>query len=923
MSDDSSREPKPSDSPAPSTPPSQPEQPHAPGDVTNPPQNQQQQNQFQQQQQQYYPTHESFRTIQRHLPNVASTNDLFADYRPSLNVHDEVMDDSLALRPHWRPLAEELRQLDIEGMDRRSKQIQRTIHQNGIAYSAYGDPSVRDQHLQLDPLPLIIADQEWSQIETALKQRAELLNQLLADLNGPQNLLRDGILPVDVLWQHPHYQLPNHGLPCPGGRHLHVYSAELVRSPQGNWWVQSDRTDSPSGSGFALENRIAISRAFPDAFRRCNVKRLASYFISLKEQLTDIAKTNTDNPHIAILSAGAGSSRFFEDSFLARYLGFTLVETNDLVVRSGRVMLKTLSGLSPIDVIFRRHQSNTLDPLELGGGIPGVPGILQVIRDENVVVVNAPGSGLVESPIFMAFMPRICRALMDSDLKLPGVATWWGGEKKSLELMLDRIDQIHLLPAYRTRKLPGESRKRANSRMAKPTQTERLSRQERIELIRANPSAWVGQEMIACSSTPVFQDGRLSAGYLTIRTFLTAKKRSWHALPGGLVRISHSPFDVSRQPFQGGGTKDAWVLSDVPVEPTSLLRKPNDQLKPVRSRGFVPSRIADNLCWLGRYLERADASARLLRAIAVRLTGESDPEDSVELPMLLRALTASGQLDKKLIRQDLKNHLPTIQALLVKQAINHNVSHSLRFQIDQVVALAGTVRDRLSSDAWRIVSEMSGSFGNYQASQCDLIDLLNIIDKLVVGLAAFSGFVSESMTRTNAFNFLNIGRHLEHSLQLTALIKNCIVVDRNVTGELLQSILEVADSELTYRSRYYANLQLPAVMDLLIADELNPRSLAYQLKKLYANLEQLPESVGEEQSLDRKLTDTMLTNVMSADMFDICKVDASGHSQELNQLIASIEQTLPQISTSISNRFFVHSGTIHQLVVEPLDDQED
>ena len=887
-------------------------------------QSQQQQNQFQQQQQQFSAMPELPKPgqsqSQSQSQGALSGTDFFARYHPAPNVYDEVRNTPQDLRPSWNVLAEELGRIGEAGMERRWKQIRRMLHQNGIAYSAYGDPAVRELHLQLDPLPHLIKTPEWNQIDEALKQRAELLNLMLADLYGPRTLLSDGVLPADILFNHPHYHLPYHDLPTPGGKHLHFYAAEVIRSPQGNWWIKSDRTGSPGGSGFALENRIAISRAFPDCFRRCNVQRLAPYFMALRDNLSSLAKTNQDNPHIAILSAGTKSARYFEDSFLARYLGLTLVETSDLVVRSGRVMLKTLAGLVPIDVIFRRQQSNSLDPLELGGGAAGIPGILQVIRDEKVVVVNAPGSGLVESPVFMAFMPMICKALLKCDLKLPGVATWWGGDPNSLTLMLDRIDELHLVPAFRVRTVIGQNPKSAGGRQGIPKslKPETMTRDERISLLRNHPNEWVGQEKVARSSTAVWRDGNLCPGYLSMRTFLTSKEDSWQSLPGGLVRISSTPHESLRNPFEDGGTKDGWVLTDGPVSPQSFIKKPGEPLEPVRSNGFLPSRIADNLCWLGRYLERADASARILRAVLTRLTSETDPNDTIELPGLVKALALSGQIDVGYAIKEFSDKLPPIETSLIVNTLNPDDPHSIRFQVDQILMLAGTVRDRLSSHTWRIVQELGSDIKRCEPKTCDLVDLLDVIDSLIVGLAAFGGFVSEFMTRSHGYRFLNFGRRLEHALQITTLLKNCFANEKEVSGELLESILEISDSGLTYRSRYYANLQLPAVLDLLLVDELNPRSLAFQLRKLDENLQLLPGISDDATAAnDQQLAADVIASVQTTEVVELSKVDADGKRPALLELFDSIEKRLPEISTLISNRFFVHSGPVKQMIVDP------
>lgn len=857
-------------------------------------------------------------------------NGFFDGYRSPQGVYDENLDGAGNLRPFWQPLEAELQRIGSSGMERRWNQMRRRRYQHGIGYSAYGDASVRERHLQLDPLPHLLPQSQWNEIEDGLKQRADLLNLMLADLYGPRTLLTGGVLPKDVLFDHPHYQLPYHGLPTPGDRHLHLYAAELIRSPRGGWWVMSDRTDSPSGSGFALENRVVVSRAFRSEMRRCNVRRMAPYFIALREHLVGLAKSNKENPHIVLLSAGVGSASYFEDSFLARYLGFTLVENNDIVVRSGTVMLKTLAGLVPIDVIVRRQQGNTLDPLELGGGAPGIPGILQVIREENVVVVNAPGSGLVESPIFMAFMPRLCKALLGVDLKLPGIATWWGGEANSLELMLDRIDNVRLMPAFRQRTVVGWRRKAqgAGKFNLKSVRPESMSREERIELVRSDPKSWVAREKIARSSTAVWENGALKSEHLSMRAFLTASGDSWHSLPGGLTRVSDSKFEPVGFSFGNGGTKDAWVLADKPVEPTSLLPTSGNLLPTSRTKGALPSRVADNLCWLGRYLERADASARLLRAVVSRMTDESNPDDSVEMPILIRALALDGQIDASYAISELAQKLPPLDHSLAAAVLDGSDPGSLRSQVERVVSVGSSVRDRLSSDAWRVVQQMGASFNSEEPEQLDLADTLDLADALIANLAAFSGLVNETMTRTDMFRFLNIGRRMEQSMQMTLLIKHCLLhsdawKSKKVPGRVLEAILEIADSSLTYRSRYFASLQLHAVLDLLLIDEMNPRSLAFQLVMLEVNLDALPGNAGQSSLADDcRLAKDAIESIRSVDVIALSQMDSNGNRSDLSALVSKIEEHLPKISTSISNRFLVHSGPVSQLIADDLDDSE-
>jgi uncharacterized circularly permuted ATP-grasp superfamily protein/uncharacterized alpha-E superfamily protein len=866
--------------------------------------------QFQQQQQQLSSSADSV------LPDQSTSVSFLGGYSAPPVGFDEHMAGG-QVRPYWDRLNAHFTDIGAEGMERRVKQIRRLVHQNGIAFSSYGDPAIRDNHLQLDPVPHLLPAAEWANVKNALSQRANVLDRLLADLSGPRQLIRDGVIPQEVLFRHPHYQVPYQDIPPVHGRYLHLFAAELFRSPKGDWWVMADRTDSPGGWGFALENRLAISRAFPTEFRLSNVERLASFFIALREHLKEVAQTNRDNPHIAVLSAGTGSKSYFEDSYLARYLGLTLVEAKDLVVRDNRVMLKTLAGLTPIDVILRRQQGNQIDPLESGSNAPGISGILQAARQGNVSIVNAPGSGLVESPVFMAFMPRICQALMGTELSLPGVATWWAGESASQELILDRIDELELKPAYRQRSVLG-----VEDRSTKSVDPTTLSRQKRSELIKNQPGEWVAQERIERSSAAVWQDGKLQSGYISLRSFLVASESGWKAMPGGLVRVSENPHEPTVNPFEGGGAKDAWVLNDKPAKPISLLKGGSPvfgaAIRTSRGGGHLSSRMADNLCWLGRYFERTDAAARLLRSVVSRLTGENDPADLNELPVLIRALASDGRIDPMLAIKEVQPFMPTMDSVLSRFTLDRSDSNTLRSLVDLIVSQAAKVREGLSSDAWRTIKRVSDNFESATPESCTPGELLDLTNDLILNLASFSGLVNESMTRNFSLCFLNIGRRLEHSLQIIGLLKHTLLHEGQVSSELMEAVLQTSDSIMTYRSRYYANLQPAAILDLLLVDESNPRSLAFQLVHLKENLDLLPspqESSGFAKY--QRLAMDALHRIRMVDIFKLGDSYSKGERKPLARTLDGVEALLPDVYRAVSNRFLIHSGPTQQLVTEP------
>jgi len=887
------------------------------GDQGNPDFNsgQLQRQQIQQQQQ--------FQSAVAGLESVSTSARFFDNYVAPAGLYDEIRDATGQLRPQWLEIDESLGRLSPEVFQRRLTQIRRFIHQNGIVFSSYGDPNDRKNHLQLDPIPQVIDAQTWETISVGLKQRAQVYNLMLEDIYGPQKLLSEGVIPPKAVFDHPYFEPALEDVKPSGGRYLHFYAAQLVRSPLGKWWVVSDRTDAPGGSGFALENRLAISRTFPNEFRDANAHRLAGYFIQMKEFLRSLGSTNRSAPHVVMLTAGTGSASYFEDAYLSQYLNITLVESPDLTVRKNCVMLKTLGGLVPIDVIYRRQHCSGLDPLEQGTTGPGVAGIFQAARAGNVAISNPPGSGMVESPIFMTFLPRICQALLGTQLQLPGVGSWWGGEANSLKLIRERIDELELVAAYRARTPYG-------SKMAHSNNTDGLTRGEKLALLDKAPHLWCGQERILRSSSSVWSDGVLTPEYLSLRTFLVANadksgnvigdaddktiEDEYTVMPGGLSRLTDTPDEPIRRPFQGGGVKDCWVLSDDIVEPISLLDSSRTTTVTHRDDYYISSRTADNFCWLGRYLERCDTTARLVRAVLKRLTGESRPSEVRELPSLVRALAAEGGVDAGYAVPELRRQLPDLEKTITDCFTNNKETNSLRSLVDQFYFVGTEVREQLSSDAWRIVQHVREGFLIERFTNSDLAEHMEITDEFLVDLAALSGFISESMTRTHGFRFLNIGRRIERALQIIRLVKNCFLYKDHINDEVLAATLEVADSFMTYRSRYQSNLELENVLTLMLTDEENPRSLVYQLLSLDQSVQSLPILTKTKTlPMHQRLSMEALHSARMVEMLELCKLDGDGQHTGIVDLSNSMESILPQLSVAISNQYFIHSGPINQM----------
>jgi uncharacterized circularly permuted ATP-grasp superfamily protein/uncharacterized alpha-E superfamily protein len=836
-----------------------------------------------------------------------------------------MMDAAGQPRPHWQSFLRALGGLGLGELRRRWDEAKQLIRENGVAYDIHGDPRGLGRPWELDPIPLVIAPAEGDAIEAALVQRARLLELILADVYGPQKLLQGGLVPAELVFAHRGFLRPCHGLRMLGNRHLHLYAADIGRSPDGQFWVLADRSQAQAGAGYALENRIVLSRMLPDVFRECQVHRLALFFHSVRETLTAIAPHNRDNPRVVLLTPGPYSPTYFEHAYLARYLGYTLAEGGDLTVRDNRVFLKLLGGLAPVDVILRRLDDDQCDPVELcGDSLLGVPGLVQAVRAGNVVVANPLGSGLVETPALMPFLPELCRQLLGQDLRMPSVPAWWCGTPSGLDHVLSHLPRLVIKSAFPQNgfePIVGE-------------QLDENQRQALADRMRARPRDYVGQERITLSTTPVLVGDRLEARHLLLRAFLAAVDDSFTAMPGGLARVAPSADALVVTTARGGGSKDTWVLSVGPVSTFSLLQPTAQPVELSRGGGDLPSRAADNLFWLGRYVERADGKVRLLRGIVARLTEKSGVADAPELPVLIRALGAAAP-GFTIAQDQALAPLTAPEEELLALIFDPRREESLESVLAAVHRVAGMVRDRLSTDTWRILQSLDllaiGSQGPETTTQADgqtadsrpalllpgrmtLSEVLAMLDRRVVGLAAFGGLAMESMTRGQAWRFLDMGRRLERSMHTLVLVRRTLVAVSSSEGPLLEALLEVAESSMTYRRRYRSSLDTAGVVDLLLADESNPRSLAFQLVALSEHVQNLPMGTAQPRRCpEQRLMMAVLTALRLADIDVLARANDAGVRVDLDDLIQRFETDLPVLSDTITRSYLSHATASRQL----------
>jgi uncharacterized circularly permuted ATP-grasp superfamily protein/uncharacterized alpha-E superfamily protein len=812
-------------------------------------------------------------------------------YQPEEGFYDEVLQPSGQIRPHWRGLTESIVSLGEGGFRERWKEGQRLIHDHGITYNVYGDPQSTDRPWPLDPVPLVMDPGEWRSIEAAVAQRARLLNSILADAYGPQRLVKDRQLPAELLYPNPGFLRPCQGIAVPGGTFLHLYSADIARAPNGNWWVLADRTQAPSGAGYALENRLVCSRVLPDVFKTSNVQRLAGFFQAYRETLTGLAANQRDNPRIVLLTPGPYNETYFEHAFLARYLGFTLVEGGDLTVRDNHVYLKTLGGLLPVDVIVRRQDAGFCDPLELRPeSMLGIPGLVQAVRCGNVAIANALGSGLVESAAPSAFYPSLCRQLLGEELKMPTVATWWCGQEGPLSYVASQLHNLVVKPVFPR---PGDQ----------PIFGARLTEAERRQLVskmRAEPGKWVAQEQVALSTVPVWEDGTLAPRHVVVRVYAVAHAGDYKVMPGGLTRVTPSLDNLVVSVQRGGGSKDTWVLGSKAEEQLTLLPPASHRLPVSRATFDLPSRVADNLFWLGRYVERVEAMVRVTRSMLPRLTQESDPTQASGLQAGSRILSHQGYIKRS--REPLESEL---LALLYDGARRGSLGHSIHL----IHSVVWPMRDRISTDAWRILTRLDQQFAAEPPPEAlRLSAALDLLNQTVITLAAFSGLTLESMTRGEGWRFLDIGRRLERSLQMIELLRHGLASDPTVTRGELEAVLEIADSTLTYRARYQTSMQTDLVLDLLLIDEANPRSLVFQVARLAEHIEQLPESRSRiRRPAEARLLLRLLANVQLAEVNELAAPET------LQAFLHKAAADFRQLSEILTRTYFNHAVTSHRL----------
>ena len=761
----------------------------------------------------------------------------------------------------------------------------------------------------LDPIPFVIEASEWSSLYAGMQQRMQVLDLLLQDVYGEQRLLADGVLPSELIYGCPAYMRPaKRPRTSMSVRKLYLYAAQISRTSNGDWQVMADRTQGPSGCGHAVENRIAMSRILSEDFQKMQVQRLAGFFSSLRQSLQDAAPIREKNARSALLSPGVKSQTYFEDAYLARYLGYTLTQTTDLTVRGGAVYLKTLGGLVRIDSILRRLPDGMCDPLEIDpSSSEGIPGLAQAERENKVLLANGLGTGWTESPAVTAILPRLCKALLNQDLMLPNMPMWWCGDQESMEYVIANIDRLLLRDSFLR-----HSASQTNGAHLSSFQRETIASD-----IRRSPWRYVATTSPEYGRTPTWVNNHVVAWPSVIRLFGCATKNRFEIMPGGVARVADSDEKLDESLVCGSMSKDVWVLNNGPVKPVSLLSSNKQNVELRRTAMELPSRVAEHMFWLGRFAERMEFMAKHARYCSSQLTSEVSSDSLPSQWQVVRALCESSKLSSEPTRDEtlaLHEMRHTVLAFVFEQKQPDGLANAA----NRIIRNAETIRDRLSLDSWQVLSRLDyTSLVPWPGQRERMGEALSTLNQTISLLSAFAGLASESMTRGPGWHFLDLGRRIDRAQNLLRLIELLLVPYVRSSRQLLEALLDICDSSMTYRYRYMMSYEIGPVLDLLVVDPSNPRGLAFQFVQILQHLDALPAADKSEVARHRKKINECRGSLrlFDADALgeDIVK-DESGKEERaiLRSRLREFSTQLNDLGDFISQRFLTHT-TARQL----------
>ena len=856
--------------------------------------------------------------------NTAATDPLFPDI---LSIADTCTDMSApdgTMAPHWQGLIKYMNTLGRNELDRRWQKARQIMHEHGVAYNIFNGQQGMERPWELDPIPFPISVETWEFLEKGIRQRTRLLTAIFADVYGPQTLIHKYHLPPELFFANPRFLRQCNGLYTGDAPTLHFHAADLCRFPDNQWRVLSDRTQSPSGAGYALENRIILSRILPQMFHSGKVLRLAPFFKFLNHALMAVSGLEKHEPFVVMLSSGPSNPTYFEHVFLARYLGITLVQSSDLTIRNDMVFLKTLGGLNQVDVILRRIEDTFCDPLVFGSNsLIGVSGLVQAVRAGNVVVSNPLGSGVLETPGLIPFLPGLCRQLLDEDLILQDLPTAWCGQKEPLNTVLahlgDEKTPMIIASAFAQPHIPA-------------VDTRGLSREQigaLAEKIKAAPYAYVSREPMTPCTLPVWEEGNLINSYAAIRMFSSAMTLAGESpdastpslpddairvMPGGLTRISQDTSAFLINTGKEQGSKDTWCFSQEIVDHTSMIQTFTKALE-IHRGSDLPSRVADNMLWLGRYIERTEGMLRVVKSVLNRINSETRLDLIGEFPLLLRMMANLDIISPDLAQPDVAYNMQIVETQIIGAMFGTEPAGSIRGSLNNVKQVATTVRDRLSNDSWHILGRMENELKRFAPlGHNQISEVQELLDEMLLTLSAFAGLTQESMTRGMGWRFMDMGRRIERARYMIGLLQTLFSSKGIPKSHDLEVMLEVADSTITYHTRYRTTFHMDPIVDLLLLDELNPRAVGFQMAALSDHVGILPRNEPRPfRTKEEKVVLDLTTRLRLTDIGELMEMHSDGSLPKLAALLEGLKAGIQDLAGCITQHYLSKIETEKQL----------
>ena len=831
------------------------------------------------------------------------------------NTYDEMFTADLDVKGDWNKLLENFKDIGVDGLTQRQNDINWLLEENGVTYNVYNDPNGLNRPWNLNVVPFLLVYKEWQLIEKGLKQRADILDRVLKDIYGDRKLIKEGIVPHEVIYGHRGFLRQCDKIHYKIDRHLLLYAADLARGSDGRMWVVNDRSQAPSGMGYALENRSTANRVFSDVFADMNIKRLSEFFKEFNELLIEASPEKIENPNIVILTPGSHNETYFEHAYLASFLGYPLVQGNDLVVRDGLLYMKSLKGLKRVHVVLRRVDDVFADPLELREDSHlGVAGFLDVVRRQNVAVVNPIGSGILENPGLIPFMPAICQFFLKEELNLPQIASWWCGQEKERKFVLENLNKLVIKPIDRT------NREHIHfGELLSAKELEAL----RIE-IEKKPYHFVAQEHISFSTTPNYSKGNFEPRNMVARTFTMAGKTGYNVMPGGLVRVAPERDNIRVSNQRGGTSKDFWIIGNSKTDEQPSFNWNRKSAVSVSGLDDLPSLTAENLYWAGRYVGRTLVNARFLRMVLKQINApEAYAQQNTtngKLEVLLKAVTQITGTFPGFMKSD-TTQLSSDEILdeLTAVLLDRNRVGSLANTMSMFSNSYYSIRNLWSSDMWRVFENIQKIWRNLEGEKnLTVTKLIRALNQLITRLIAFMGLIEESIMVDQGLLLYFIGLQLEQSMLTITKCRALLVIKQSsqTEYEILESLLSSHESLNIYRYSYRSYIRIEPVISLLLMDLHYPRSLAFHLGRLQKDIARLPHSKKSDVLMNyEKFVFEAFSSLRLASSEALANSNTDGLlREELDNLLEKLSDLLFKTSQSISNTYFNHTYKQSQLV---------